>query len=38
MEAMSNAHVGINHHAQPARILVVYMGAEGSENVIRIEE
>jgi len=34
MEAMDIAHFGVNNGAEPVRILVVYMGAEGAENVI----
>jgi len=34
MEAMNVAHVGINNGAEPVRILVVYMGAEGAHDVI----
>ena len=30
MEAMNVAHVGINNGAEPVRILVVYMGADGA--------
>ena len=30
MEAMNVAHVGTNNGAEPVRILVVYMGAEGA--------
>jgi quercetin dioxygenase-like cupin family protein len=38
MEAMSVPHYGINNGSEPVRILAVYMGAEGSENVIKITE
>jgi quercetin dioxygenase-like cupin family protein len=34
MEAMETAHFGINHGAQTVRILAVYMGAKGAEDVI----
>ena len=34
MEAMDVAHYGVNDGAEPVRILVVYMGAEGAANVI----
>jgi quercetin dioxygenase-like cupin family protein len=34
MEAMDVAHFGVNTGAEPVRILVVYMGAAGAENVI----
>jgi len=34
MEAMEVAHFGINHGTQPVRILAVYMGAKGAEDVI----
>jgi quercetin dioxygenase-like cupin family protein len=34
MEAMDVTHFGINHGAEPVRILAVYMGAEGARNVI----
>jgi quercetin dioxygenase-like cupin family protein len=34
MEAMDVAHYGVNTGAEPVRILVVYMGADGAENVI----
>lgn len=37
MEAMDVAHFGINNSAQPVSILAVYMGAEGSENVIPVK-
>ena len=30
MEAMAVEHFGVNIGAEPVRILVVYMGAEGS--------
>lgn len=38
MEAMSVPHYGMNNTSQPVRILAVYMGGEGSDNVIRITE
>jgi quercetin dioxygenase-like cupin family protein len=34
LEAMNADHAGINNGGTPVRILAVYMGAEGSENVI----
>jgi len=34
MEAMNVEHAGSNAGSAPVRILAVYMGAEGSENVI----
>jgi quercetin dioxygenase-like cupin family protein len=34
MEAMDIAHYGVNNGTEPVRILVVYMGADGAENVI----
>jgi quercetin dioxygenase-like cupin family protein len=34
MEAMEIAHFGINHGTQPVRILAVYLGAKGAEDVI----
>jgi quercetin dioxygenase-like cupin family protein len=34
MEAMDVAQFGVNTGAEPVRILVVYMGADGAENVI----
>ena len=34
MEAMDVEHFGVNSGSQPARILAVYMGAQGAENVI----
>ena len=34
MEAMNVAHFGVNNGSRPARILAVYMGAQGAENVI----
>jgi quercetin dioxygenase-like cupin family protein len=37
MEAMDVAHFGINTSAQPVRILVVYMGADGAQNVIPVK-
>lgn len=36
MEAMDVAHFGINHGAEPVRLLIVYMGAEGAKNVIPV--
>ena len=37
MEAMDVAHVGINTGNQPVRILAVYMGADGSQDVIPVK-
>ncbi len=37
MEAMAVAHFGINHGAEPVRILAVYMGAGGAEDVIPVK-
>ena len=37
MEAMGVAHYGINKSAQPVRILVVYMGADGAKDVIPVK-
>jgi quercetin dioxygenase-like cupin family protein len=37
MEAMDVAHDGVNSGAEPARILAVYMGADGAENVIPVK-
>jgi quercetin dioxygenase-like cupin family protein len=34
MEAMNLAHFGLNNGAEPVRILVVYMGADGAADVI----
>lgn len=34
MEAMAVAHFGMNTGAQPVRLLAVYMGAKGAEDVI----
>lgn len=34
MEAMDQRHQGVNTVAEPVRILVVYMGAEGLKNVL----
>jgi quercetin dioxygenase-like cupin family protein len=34
MEAMDVAHFGVNTGTQPARLLAVYMGAAGAEDVI----
>ena len=34
IEAMSVAHRGINTGTEPVRILAVYMGAEGAQNVV----
>jgi quercetin dioxygenase-like cupin family protein len=37
MEAMEIAHFGINHGAQPVRLLAVYIGAKGAEDVIPVQ-
>ena len=37
VEAMDVAHFGINNGTEPVRILVVYMGADGAENVIPVK-
>jgi hypothetical protein len=34
---MDVAHFGVNSSAEPVRILVVYMGADGAENVIPVK-
>ncbi len=34
MEAMDVAHFGVNSGAGPVRILVVYIGADGADNVV----
>jgi quercetin dioxygenase-like cupin family protein len=34
MEAMAVAHFGVNTGSQPVRLLAVYIGAEGAQNVI----
>jgi quercetin dioxygenase-like cupin family protein len=34
MEAMDVAHFGVNTGTQPARLLAVYMGAEGAQDVV----
>jgi hypothetical protein len=34
---MDVAHFGVNSGAEPVRILVVYMGADGAENVIPVK-
>lgn len=33
MEAMEVAHFGVNNGAEPVRILAVYMGAQGAQDV-----
>ena len=37
LEAMGVAHFGVNTGAQPVRLLAVYMGARGAEDVIAEE-
>ncbi len=37
MEAMDVAHFGINKGAAPVRIMAVYMGAAGAEDVIPVK-
>jgi quercetin dioxygenase-like cupin family protein len=37
MEAMDVAHYGINTGTQPVRLLAVYMGAKGAEDVIPVK-
>jgi quercetin dioxygenase-like cupin family protein len=37
MEAIEVAHFGINHGTQPVRLLAVYMGAKGAEDVIPVQ-
>ena len=37
MEAMELAHFGVNNGAQPVRILALYIGAEGANNVIPVK-
>jgi len=34
MEAMAVTHFGVNNGSGPMRLLAVYMGAEGADNVI----
>jgi hypothetical protein len=34
MEAMDVAHFGVNTGTQPVRLIAVYMGAEGAQDVI----
>ena len=36
MEAMEVAHFGVNGGAAPVRILAVYLGAQGADNVIPV--
>lgn len=38
MEAMGVPHLGINNGTEPVRILAVYMGAKGAQNVIPDKE
>jgi quercetin dioxygenase-like cupin family protein len=38
MEAMDVAHFGVNNGTAPVKILAVYMGADGAENVIPVKE
>jgi quercetin dioxygenase-like cupin family protein len=37
MEAMEVAHFGLNNGTVPVRLLAVYMGAQGAENVIPVK-
>lgn len=37
MEAMDVAHFGVNNGAVPVRILAVYMGAQGAQDVIPVK-
>jgi hypothetical protein len=37
MEAMAVAHFGTNTGTRPVRLLVVYMGAQGAQNVIPVK-
>ncbi len=37
MEAMDVAHFGVNNGARPVRILAVYMGAAGAEDVVPVK-
>lgn len=37
MEAMDVAHYGLDSGGEPVRILAVYMGAEGAEDVIPVK-
>ena len=37
MEAMDVAHFGINTGTQPVRLIAVYMGAQGAEDVISVK-
>jgi quercetin dioxygenase-like cupin family protein len=37
MEAMDVAHYGMNTGTQPVRLLAVYMGAKGAEDVIPVK-
>jgi quercetin dioxygenase-like cupin family protein len=37
MEAMDIAHFGVNNGTIPVRILAVYMGAQGAQNVIPVK-
>lgn len=37
MEAMDVAHFGVNTDRGPVRILAVYLGAQGAENVIAVK-
>jgi quercetin dioxygenase-like cupin family protein len=37
MEAMDVAHFGVNNGTEPVRILAVYMGADGAQNVIPVK-
>jgi quercetin dioxygenase-like cupin family protein len=37
MEAMDVAHFGVNNGSQPVRLLAVYMGAKGVQDVIPVQ-
>jgi quercetin dioxygenase-like cupin family protein len=38
MEAMDVAHYGVNTGTQPVRLIAVYMGAKGAEDVIPVKQ
>lgn len=38
LEAMATAHNGTNKGAVPVRVMAVFMGADGHENVIHVEK